>query len=193
MDDYTLIEIPCDIQNQAENADDYCIQPPKAAGSWDYELRFDGDTLGNVDPVPMLLQTIIHIQGLECLREPLFTVLTELYVNALDHGVLKLDSSLKHSTEGFAEYFSQREKRLQDLGGAFVCIRFKHTARKGGGRLSIQIQDSGEGFDEDEVCNETSGAPAPCGRGIMLVRNLCTSLSYSDGGRTAEAVYDWQA
>jgi hypothetical protein len=48
-------------------------------------------------------------------RERIYMVLAELFFNALDHGLLKLDSRLKETPQGFGEYYSQRTKRLADL------------------------------------------------------------------------------
>lgn len=191
-DDYTLIEIPCNLRNHVETTKEHCIQPPKPATRWNHELSFTGNSLAEVDPVPMLLHTITHLQGLDCYREDLFTILTELWVNALDHGILKLDSALKHSTEGFAEYFVQRTMRLENIQDGSITLMLKHQPCTGGGQLTIRVQDTGPGFDEDAVLKQLEEQPLASGRGMLLVRSLCTSLTYSDKGRVAEAVYQWK-
>ena len=140
----------------------------------------------------MLLNTIIHLQGLECYREELFTILTELWVNALDHGVLELDSSLKQSAEGFAEYFAQRTARLENVSEGSITIQLKHEPCAGGGQLLIRVEDSGPGFDEQSVLKRLEEQPLASGRGMLLVRSLCTSLTYSNEGRVAQAVYQWK-
>lgn len=190
-DDYTLIEVPCSISNQNDSMEQGSTGPSKPAGTWDYNLTLKGSSLREVDPVPMVLNAITDLQGLQCAREDLFTVLTELYVNALDHGVLKLDSKLKHSADGFSEYFRLRERKLEDPGDDFISIQLSHAPQATGGRLTIRIEDSGNGFDEESILKQIAEQPLASGRGMLLIKSLCTKLSYSDGGRTAVAVYDW--
>lgn len=139
----------------------------------------------------MLLQTLTHIQGLDRFREELFTVLTELYINALDHGILKLDSALKSDAAGFAEYFRLREERLTGINGGIINIGLQHSPAGEGGRLTVRIEDNGDGFDEQAVITEVNENNRPSGRGIALVRSLCESLEYQEGGCVAVAVYSW--
>jgi len=54
------------------------------------------------------------------------------------------------------------------------------------------VQDSGPRFDEEAVLKKLADQPLASVRGMLLLRSLCTSLTYSDHGRLAEAVYDWQ-
>jgi len=191
-DDLTLIELPCGLENHVTHEETGAsLVSAKPATKWTYQLTLAGNALSEVDPVPLLIQTLLHIQGLGRFREDLFTILTELYINALDHGVLQLDSSIKSDASGCAEYFRLREERLKTLDGASVAIRMAHVPGEQGGRLTICIEDSGNGFDTGIIeCD--AGDPAKfSGRGICLVRNLCHSLTYTAGGRIAEAVFDW--
>jgi len=114
----------------------------------------------------------------------------------LDHGVLKLDSALKSSAEGFSEYYTEREKRLADLREGSVRIELAHLPVDGGGRLIIRLEDSGEGFDFNAVCVNAASSLAHnsgfAGRGIPLLKNLCESLHYEESGNCVEAVYAWQ-
>lgn len=189
-DDYTLIEIPCGLENRVAKENEVRQAPVKVATDWDQQLTLNDRALAEVDPVPLLLQGMIHIQGLDRYREDLFTVLTELYINALDHGVLKLDSALKTDAAGFSEYFRLREERLAAINGGVIKISLEHTPLDAGGRLTMRIEDNGDGFDEQAVLI-TEDNERPAGRGIALVRSLCDSLTYMDGGRVALAVYCW--
>ena len=118
-------------------------------------------------------------------------MLTELYINALDHGVLKLDSALKSDAAGFTEYFRLREERLAAVSGGIINISLQHSPRDEGGRLTVRVEDNGDGFDEEVITTETGEGVRPAGRGIALVRGLCDSLEYLDDGCVAEAVYHW--
>ncbi len=190
-DDLTLIEIPCGIENRVEHENEASTVSSREACKWNYRLELVDTALAEVDPVPLLIQSLLHIQGLDGFREDLFTILTELYLNALDHGVLKLDSGIKKDAAGFAEYFRLREEGLKSLDGASIAISLEHTSREPGGRLTIRIEDSGNGFDHDMPESGPGSATTLSGRGIGLVKNLCQSLTYSAGGRIAEAVFEW--
>ena len=190
-DDLTLIEIPCGLENRVVYEDEALRTSGKPAVAWNFRLVLDGDALSEVDPVPLLIQSLLHIQGLDNYREDLFTILTELYTNALDHGVLELDSAIKNNASGFAEYSFLREERLKSLEGASIIIILEHEPTGQGGRLTICVEDSGKGFDVEMIENNAELVTALSGRGIRLVRNLCHSLSYRSGGTIAEAVFEW--
>ena len=54
------------------------------------------------------------------------TILTELFANALDHGVLGLSSSLKSSPEGFSQYYHERTKRLERLVYGYIRVELNY-------------------------------------------------------------------
>ena len=68
----------------------------------------------------MAINQIHDIENNDEHWQNLYTVLTELFVNALDHGVLGLSSELKQSAQGFAQYFAERELRLNALETGFI-------------------------------------------------------------------------
>ena len=190
-DDYTLIEIPCQLNNPVKPERGAACGAGRQPIEWSYQLQLHGSSLARVDPVPLLIQSLDHIQGLGRCREELFAVLTELYNNALDHGVLRLDSSMKTDADGYTDYFRLRKQRLQALQDGSVTVLLRHVPVDQGGRLMIRIEDSGEGFDVDAVLQQQVASPILYGRGIHLVKGLSTSLEYHGGGRIAEAVFEW--
>jgi anti-sigma regulatory factor (Ser/Thr protein kinase) len=118
----------------------------------------------------------------------LFTVLSELYNNALDHGLLKLDSSLKESD--FSTYLHERESRLEALGEGLVTLSVKCAYRGGCANLEILVGDSGAGFDPALL--PPSREDAPYGRGLRLVRGLCDSLEFNSTGNRAMVTHAWE-
>ncbi|VAW80363.1 Serine phosphatase RsbU, regulator of sigma subunit [hydrothermal vent metagenome] len=190
-DDLTLIEIPCGLENRVEYEGEASQVSAKPAREWSYQLTLVDEALAEVDPVPLLLQSLLHLQGLDNFRENLFTILTELYTNALDHGILQLDSAIKSDAAGFAEYSRLREERLQTLSGAYVVISLEHAPVEQGGCLKIRIKDSGNGFDTTQLDIAPDTTTALSGRGVGLVKNLCHSLIYRDGGNDVEAIFEW--
>ncbi len=152
-------------------------------------LKLRGRSLGNFDPIPMFLQTLLACKELIPHRARIFTVLSELYNNALDHGVLGLDSATKNDSEGFAKYYQQRAQGLQELDVGFVSVSVDHRPTASGGELVFDLIDSGIGFDVDRIVKE--GSKNYSGRGLPLLLNLCESIEYLDGGSRVQAIYRW--
>jgi len=71
-------------------------------------------------------------------------VVVELMNNALDHGVLKLQSKLKSEANGFTYYYKERERRLGDLSSGWIEVSIEVTKAQ---TLCIRVLDSGNGFD----------------------------------------------
>jgi len=196
LDDITLAEISCvhDVLPEIE-ASRFIDQMPQRngdRGAWSLSLRFDGERLRETNPVPILVSHLMEMEQLESERKSLFTVLTELYLNALDHGVLGLDSSLKADSTGFETYFSTRQKKLSRLKSGFV--KFDLTVDQEGSRRSIllRVEDSGDGFDFEDHSLITNWQMALSGRGIFLVQELCDSLEYHGNGNIALARFSWK-
>ena len=189
-DDLSLLEVGF----PATNSDDI-LQPSKGelieSGTSDSELslKLRGKSLGNFDPIPLFMQAILSCNELTSHRARIFTVLSELYNNALDHGVLGLDSAMKNSSEGFADYYTQRIQELNDLDVGFVKVSVDHHPTANGGRLIFNITDSGEGFDVQKIVKE--GEKTYSGRGLPLLIKLCDSVDYYDQGTRVKAVYNW--
>lgn len=206
-DDISLIDLPCDgwqqtfVINTTNDGvvhnlmDGLTVQEYNALpAAWRWELGLTGERLSHVNPIPMAMNQIQEIEGHSEHWQSLFTILTELFVNALDHGVLGLSSNLKHSAEGFAEYYSEREKRLKSLKSGFVDIYLSYYPMDNGGRIKVKIKDSGKGFDCKKTKKkrvEPEGEVQLSGRGIELVEQLCESLTYYDKGTVVEAEYIW--
>jgi two-component system, HptB-dependent secretion and biofilm response regulator len=70
-------------------------------------------TLRTLDPLPQIMQMLTALQGLHAHRERLYTILAELFANALEHGLLGLNSALKQTPQGFVAYYTAREQSWQ--------------------------------------------------------------------------------
>jgi len=161
-----------------------------ASGQWRIAFDLHADALRVTDPVPMLLSQLQQVPGIEQHRCVLYTVLSELYSNALDHGVLGLNSNLKDEPNGFERYLEARERELVDLNEGWVSIKAVCARWPTGGQLTIEIEDSGDGFDWQAASAEPPVASAH-GRGLHLVRGLCQTLSFEGTGNFVRAVYVW--
>ncbi|RON47034.1 fused response regulator/phosphatase [Pseudomonas frederiksbergensis] len=160
---------------------------------WSVSFEFRAATLKRFNPLPYLLQLLLEVHGLRAQSGALYSVLAELYSNALEHGVLGLDSSLKRDALGFARYYQERNTRLDQLQDGYVRLHLQVTPEGEGGRLSIRVDDSGKGFDVARVMARPVEGVRLSGRGVSLIRQLSRKASWSDDGRSAHVEFYWEA
>lgn len=198
-DDISLAEIPCntdllpdintELPHETYNADH--VTESMVSGSVDFSLTLYGKRLCDADPIPLLINHIHEIDGLGGHRRILYTILTELYANALDHGVLGMNSSLKETQDGFTHYFTEREQRLEGLADGYIRINLSSRSSADGGEIVINVKDSGAGFDFEHYRFDTTDYSRLFGRGLQLLNELCSSLRFIEPGNQVEAVYSW--
>lgn len=172
LDDITLVTYTCQDLSSLEQKTELSEMP------FTLDVCLNAPELRKLDPVYEIIMMIGSQPGMQSVRADLSTVLSELFNNALDHGLLGLDSKLKQSTEGFFEYFDERMRRLENLTEGQVRIQAiyrPHTAL-----LEVEVKDSGDGFDYQQTRKSTD--TDSFGRGIPLIRELCHTTEYSDGG-----------
>jgi len=190
-DDTTLAEVTCDLESGAyevEHSPALVVPPPSR---WCVNLELDVGTLRTTDPRPLLTQLVMDMQGLMNHREHIFTILAELFNNALEHGVIGLDSALKKTSNGFSEYYRLRQENLSMLDKGWIKIFLDHRPLNTGGELIIRVEDSGKGFEWRDIPLDPVRITAYSGRGIHLVRSLCQELRYEGCGNRVYAVYTW--
>lgn len=158
---------------------------------WTFHYELKGQSLKDFNPLPLVLNILTEVEGLRSMSGQLYTMLAELYSNALEHGVLGLSSSLKSSTDGFATYYMEREKRLQALVEGHVTIRARHISKDIGGTLELSIEDSGEGFDHKKFLQKEVPGEGYSGRGLPLIRGICDDFAYNDAGNAVIARLSW--
>ena len=208
-DDVSLVDINCDVglyddyvaSKSVDIEMDLAEQAPllgNSSNQWTWQMSLIAKKLAQVNPIPLIMNQLQEIEGPGEHWHSLYTVLTELYVNALDHGVLKLSSAMKNSPEGFAQYFEEKERRLENISNDdFVKIRLHHQLLENGGLLSISIIDSGAGFEsspwieDDESAGSNVVTNQFSGRGIKLVRQICRDLVYLENGSVVKATFVW--
>ncbi len=194
-DDVTLVEISCVHEVlPALEAHDY-LRPAahmlSGRGEWKLSLRFDGARLRETNPVPVLINYLMEMEELEAERQSLFTVITELYLNALDHGVLALDSTLKTDPAGFEAYVQTRESRLASLDNGHVIFNLSVEQKSTRRSILLRVEDSGQGFDFTTHVAPNERDMALSGRGLVLIRDLCESLEFEGNGNIAVARFSW--
>lgn len=162
---------------------------------WRLDLSYGANELRYIDVVPAVLGFISQVELLGPHQGALFLIVSELFNNALDHGLLGLDSALKDRGGGFETYLKLRATRLARLNEGHIALAFHIHQIDHHAMLDIFIQDSGPGFDYGRL----AAGPEPqalhadatryCGRGIALVRSLCRQVVYSGTGNKVWARY----
>jgi DNA-binding response OmpR family regulator/anti-sigma regulatory factor (Ser/Thr protein kinase) len=158
---------------------------------WEFSYTLGAMTLRGFNPLPIVLNIITEVEGLRGLSGQLYTLLSELYSNALEHGVLSLPSSLKFSHDGFSAYYTEREKRLAALIDGEVEIRVKHRPEADGGVLEVTIIDSGHGFDHQQFLARDFPEDGYSGRGLPLINAICEDFYYNPTGNAVTALLRW--
>ncbi|MFQ3186307.1 MAG: CheY-like chemotaxis protein [Marinomonas primoryensis] len=163
----------------------------EAPADFSFEYILNADSLRNTDPLPYVLQILTTVPGLSSFSSQIFMILSELYSNALEHGVLELNSDKKKSNEGFSHYYEERERRLVSLKSGYVKIAVKVTSDNNDRMLELYVEDSGSGFDYKSINYDISNTELLYNRGFALLHQLCDKLEFSKGGSTVKAHYHW--
>lgn len=187
-DDISLVLIDCE-----QEAASPTVQPQKSAqsrhpGSWRFSLCLGANELCHLDVVPLLLNVTGQFDTTRERGGELFVILSELFNNALDHGVLRLDSRLKLSPDGMEAWLRMREECLSVLDAGEIKLSVEQVVEAGQVWLRIRCRDSGPGFDVGatilQADAQRSGMPSvlPYGRGLALVRHIAHTVDFNDAG-----------
>ena len=158
---------------------------------WQWDFSVHASSLSRIDPVPVLISQIHELENITKHKQNLFLILSELFNNALDHGILHLDSKMKADPEGFTEYIEKREKSLEELTDENIVISIEKINFYNKKFLKIKIKDTGEGFDHNENIEALDVNDKYSGRGINLVKELCFHVDYRGNGNEVEAIYQF--
>ncbi|MBV1877502.1 MAG: fused response regulator/phosphatase [Pseudomonadales bacterium] len=196
-DDITMLELTM-VASESVQADKFTLEMGAITGPTDWSMTYSlgPGTLKDFNPLPLLLHLLMEVPGLRPHSGTLYTVLAELYSNALEHGVIGLCSDLKTNPSGFREYYQLRKAGLDDLTEGYVKFRFEHTSTEEGGLLRFFVEDSGAGFEykneEHSELNQEFHEENLHGRGIQLLKTLCSDVRFHGVGNEVEATFEWQ-
>lgn len=164
------------------------VQPHASAGDWELRLRVGAERLRHIEVVPILQEFMARFDPAGALDESTFVVLNELFRNALEHGLLDLDSAIKLEANGQAAYARERDMRLKALSDGLIIVDIARTETPEGPKLRVRIKDSGKGFDAHAWQLESRDPARRDDRGINLVEKLCDSVQYREGGTEIEVM-----
>ena len=205
-DDIALIMVDCSpvaateeplaSRQKAKNPDvglAVCAHSASVNPEWEISLLLKAQQLKHLDVVPFLLSAVRQIEGGQT-DSKLFLIVSELFNNALDHGVLKLDSTLKNQQDGMELYFDQRVERLARLEVGQIAMRFERINYKSCECLKLSVSDSGDGFDYSKILSvDLNVNQQRHGRGIGLLLAVCNSLQYFGNGSEVVAYIETPA
>ncbi|MFL0799189.1 MAG: fused response regulator/phosphatase [Agarilytica sp.] len=189
-DDMSLVEIEMQDVDIVAEVDHVAEKKQGCLSDWHMNFDLPESSLKEFDPLPLLMNIISEVPGLRQHRTPLYTVLAELYTNALEHGILGLSSELKSSPDGFAKYYNERADRLRGLEKGKVSFQLSHFADDEGGLLQIHVIDSGGGFDFKRKASDGVSENL-FGRGLSLIQELAESIHIHEPGNNIEVNYRW--
>jgi CheY-like chemotaxis protein/anti-sigma regulatory factor (Ser/Thr protein kinase) len=189
-DDMTLLLVQCGGAVPAGVEPAAAANAP-AAPARKFEITLAPSEMRELDVVPMLLDLVATLPGAREHRSELSVVLSELYSNALDHGVLGLASSLKEGGDGLERYAGMRAAALRGLVQGSITILFELlNGAAGAPTLCITFRDSGTGFDFATFCASPDlPNTKPYGRGIVLLRAMSARVEYRGCGNEVSVHY----
>lgn len=173
------------LPNDGERGSAQAGKPEINAFSWQLELC--GSQLTHCE-LPPLCHDFLQKMGVDQQRcQRIFTVIAEMVSNALDHGILQLDSRIKEQEDGFLQYFLAREERLKELSEQeFLRIHLHWEPDAEAGSLLIIVEDSGPGYELSSSNTESSDFSFS-GRGLRLIRQLSSQVEIIPPGNQIRA------
>lgn len=195
MDDVSIIKLSVEDIFKAEFNEILEVVNERIPAPADWSLCYclTADVLKQSDNlIESIIDAMMGVQSLVNFKEDFHVVLSELFNNALEHGLLQLDSTIKQRENGFFEYIKQKKLCMSCLESGEITILIKHTAisnRKG--RMQFVIAHNGDGKVDLELDQSVSDKVFS-GRGIKIVRSLCDVFHFKQGGAEVEAVYEWE-
>lgn len=193
-DDIALIFVDCPVEQRIELAAKDSLELAQSPTEeeqdggesieWQFALTLTAPQLKRLDVVPLLLGLVNQIETDNAsIAGKLFLVMSELFNNALDHGLLKLDSTLKHDPTGMERYYDQRLARLKLLEEGEIFIGLEKLNSNVGQLVRVTFRDSGGGFEHQALSSaSTEPDERRHGRGIALIRSLSHSLDFLGSG-----------
>ena len=134
---------------------------------------------------PMLIKGVIKLIGRNVIDAGFFEdetqiqlALTEALANAIYHGNLELDSSLK--LKSFDKFEEEADKRMyiSPFKDRKVYIKSFFDSEK----FTVIIKDEGKGFDWKNKLSNNSNPLEPFGRGIFLIESIFDDVKWNEKG-----------
>lgn len=189
-DDISFVLIECPLICALKNFE-VALGPrisSQVQSDWSLHTTLSARQLKSIDFVPMVVN---WAQAMGLAKEhsgAFFLVITELFVNALEHGLLELSSTTKLEPNGFERFVEARQARLQALDSGQIQLALTYRNEADCAVISIHVRDTGNGFAAHALdANGLIDNKTPSGRGIALLRKFCRTLEYRGNGNEVYA------
>ena len=140
--------------------------------SWGVELS--GRKIAECEMPPLANKFLQYLGIDQNICQIVFLIVSEMVSNAIDHGILRLDSAVKEQADGFEFYFQERERRLKLLTEQdVISLSLEWLPQPGNPALAITVRDSGVGYDPSVLRAHNDDQLS--GRGLHLIRSLARS------------------
>lgn len=140
------------------------------------------------DPVIDLVDSLTHLEGIRAHKTTLYLLLAEAFNNTLDYSILKLDSEVKKTGQGFDAYYQTRNERLANLKDVEIQIDIGYFPDEG--MLSFSISSNTENGFTDYCDNKDGNDHLAFGRGLQLIRSFSSLVEWRQNGKCLYIEYD---
>lgn len=161
-----------------------------STSDWNMQFEYDVDVIKAHHPVIDLIDTIkirLSLSQNQTSYIELTTIINELYNNAVDHGLAALSSDIKHEPDGVYKYYQLRKEKLDALTTGSVKFDLDYNAEQN--LLTIEIEDTGTGFDFEKYSSKSFVLHSLAGRGLYIVNALADQVEYFSNGSKIRVYY----
>jgi len=181
-DDVSMMEINCnDILAPEKLLDQKALT---SSGNWNFSIKLDHNSLKENSTIPLIYSMLMELNGRSMKGDNIFRLISEMFENALIHGILKLNVKNKQSADGFVSYCQDKTEKLQNLDSGY--IQFSFSFEKLHDRLTLSVADSGEGFDYKSALETLSGEES----GLGFIKSVCKEVRFNESGNEITAIFD---
>jgi serine phosphatase RsbU (regulator of sigma subunit) len=181
-DDLSLAILQCKPTELATPTDD----GETYALPFSFQSTLTSQDMQSLDVVSGVLSVLGRLPKLRSHRTTIYLLLAEVYNNALEHGLLGLDSRMKDDPDGFSYYYQLRAERLAQLTEGEVSISVNYHPQSH--YLHFALTHNGEQWQWPEP-DEKGPILRTYGRGVELLQHLASNVEWYDGGRRIEFGY----
>lgn len=184
-DDITLAKIDIKVGT-------YSDINPSDSTNWEEELHINNEAIKSDQAIDITIDKIKeHIDSKNLpIENNIFTIVSELLSNEIDHSILAMDSSIKEGNDGFHAYKEERSKKIAEINDQFIDLSIKVEDLGLTRMLTLLLRSSGT-TNYPDIDNITVNDDKPHGRGLHLLKKLCESFSINKNNKTISLIYKW--
>ena len=187
-DDLTFAEIVCHYDHN-ENLS--VVDSDFLGRKWEFSCCLNADYIKARNPVESVLDMLTGANSLSAQdKHEVRLILTELYINAIDHGLLGMDSEIKSLSNGFETYYQNRDDKLMALVEGQISIKIEYYHDIQGRKLIIEMADSGPGFNQGKY-DDITVVPINkfYNRGLALIARISSNIEFNEIGNIVRVSY----